>query len=112
MQGAAHFLEHMLFLGSKAFPGESDLQTFLTRYAGESNAFTETQHTCVHAELSSDGLEGALERFAAAFQAPLLRIGAMHREVCSQWYPAGPQKMDRLLDSTSRIQPSSEKGRT
>jgi secreted Zn-dependent insulinase-like peptidase len=84
-QGAAHFLEHMLFLGSESFPGESDLNTFLTRFGGESNAHTETQHTCVHAEVSSHGLEGALERFAAAFHAPLLHIGAMQREVRSQW---------------------------
>lgn len=40
-QGCSHFLEHMLFMGSAAFPDENDYDAFLTRNGGGSNAFTE-----------------------------------------------------------------------
>lgn len=29
VQGLAHFLEHMVFMGSKAFPSENDFEAFV-----------------------------------------------------------------------------------
>lgn len=40
-QGLSHYLEHMLFMGSKAYPDENDYDAFLTAHGGSSNAFTD-----------------------------------------------------------------------
>lgn len=33
--GLAHFLEHMLFLGSEKYPKENDFEEFLTLHGGQ-----------------------------------------------------------------------------
>ena len=43
--GLAHFLEHMLFMGTKKYPEESFYQTFIKKNGGHSNAYTSTDHT-------------------------------------------------------------------
>jgi insulysin len=40
LPGAAHFLEHMVHLGSEAFPDEREYKAFLAAHAGSSNAST------------------------------------------------------------------------
>lgn len=40
-QGLSHYLEHMLFMGSEAFPDENEFDAFLTAHGGASNACTE-----------------------------------------------------------------------
>ncbi len=58
--GVAHFLEHMMFKGSRSFgKGEVDLAT--TRLGGSNNAFTSADHTAYWFELASDRWEKALE---------------------------------------------------
>ena len=44
-QGLSHFLEHMLFLGSKKYPGENQFETFLNENGEYSNAYTSTFET-------------------------------------------------------------------
>jgi len=38
--GLAHYLEHMLFLGTKKFPEVGDLKKYLEENSGASNAYT------------------------------------------------------------------------
>ena len=40
-QGLAHFLEHMLFLGSKKYSNEEYYQINVKKYGGHSNAWTD-----------------------------------------------------------------------
>ena len=40
-QGLSHYLEHMLFMGSKKYPDENEYDSYLTKHGGASNAFTE-----------------------------------------------------------------------
>jgi nardilysin len=61
-QGLAHFLEHMLFMGSSKFPDENEYDTFLSKHGGGSNAFTETEFTCYHFDISPSFLKPALDR--------------------------------------------------
>ena len=69
--GVAHFLEHMMFKGSRQFgKGEVDLVT--TRLGGSNNAFTSTDHTAYWFELASDRWEKALEIEADRMQHLLL----------------------------------------
>ena len=45
LPGLAHFLEHMLFLGTKTYPEEADYLNFITESAGNRNAYTSTENT-------------------------------------------------------------------
>ncbi|CAN6902863.1 unnamed protein product [Brassica oleracea] len=77
-QGLAHFLEHMLFMGSTEFPDENEYDSYLSKHGGASNAYTEMEHTCYHFEVKREFLQGALKSF---FVAPLMKTEAMEREV-------------------------------
>ncbi|KAJ4719217.1 Insulin-degrading enzyme [Melia azedarach] len=66
-QGLAHFLEHMLFMGSSEFPDENEYDSYLSKHGGSSNAYTETEHTCYHFEVKREFLNGALMRFSQFF---------------------------------------------
>jgi hypothetical protein len=41
MPGLAHYLEHMLFMGSDKYPKENEYDTYLNNHGGSSNAYTE-----------------------------------------------------------------------
>lgn len=40
LQGLAHFLEHMLFLGTESYPQENAYDSFLAKMGGDDNAYT------------------------------------------------------------------------
>nr|KAJ0185561.1 hypothetical protein LSAT_V11C900462080 [Lactuca sativa] len=80
-QGLAHFLEHMLFMGSAEFPDENEYDSYLSKHGGSSNAYTEVEHTCYHFEVKPEFLQGALRRFSQFFISPLVKNEAMDREV-------------------------------
>ncbi|XP_050368323.1 nardilysin-like [Argentina anserina] len=80
-QGLAHFLEHMLFMGSTEFPDENEYDSYLSKHGGSSNAYTEAEHTCYHFEVKPEFLKGALTRFSQFFVSPLVKTEAMEREV-------------------------------
>jgi len=79
--GLAHFHEHMLFLGTKKFPDESEYEEYLTSHGGYSNAYTAMEDTNVYFEVDSEHLEGALERFSSFFTCPLFTESATDREL-------------------------------
>ncbi len=70
-QGLAHFLEHMLFLGTKNFPDGSEYQQFISQHGGNQNAWTGTEHTCFFFDITATHFSTALERFSEFFIAPL-----------------------------------------
>lgn len=80
-QGLAHFLEHMLFMGSAEFPDENEYDSYLSKHGGSTNAYTEAEHTCYHFEVKREFLKGALKRFSQFFISPLMKTEAMEREV-------------------------------
>ncbi|KAL6902039.1 hypothetical protein ACP4OV_004915 [Aristida adscensionis] len=80
-QGLAHFLEHMLFMGSSEFPDENEYDSYLSKHGGSSNAFTETEYTCFHFDVKREHLKGALDRFSQFFVSPLVKSEAMDREI-------------------------------
>ena len=84
LQGTAHFLEHMLFMGSEEYPGENDLDSFLSEKNGYVNAMTELEYTIYYFELLSDNSEDvskALHIFSGFFLKPLIRADCVDREV-------------------------------
>lgn len=79
-QGLAHFLEHMLFLGTEKFPDVAGYTNYLQTNGGYANAYTSGDHTNYQFEIRSEALEGALDRFAQFFIAPLFTPEFTERE--------------------------------
>lgn len=71
-QGLAHFIEHMLFLGTKKYPDGSEYQKFISQHGGSNNAWTATEHTCFYFDVHHQHFSKALDRFSQFFIAPLL----------------------------------------
>jgi secreted Zn-dependent insulinase-like peptidase len=79
-QGLAHFLEHMLFLGTEKYPLSGDYQSFIQTHGGSHNAYTSTNSTNFFFDIKPSGYEGALDRFAQFFIAPLFSESLTQRE--------------------------------
>jgi len=52
-QGLAHFLEHMLFMGTKKHPKEDYYSTFIGRHGGYDNAYTHLEETVYYFNIQS-----------------------------------------------------------
>ncbi|XP_072026752.1 insulin-degrading enzyme-like [Amphiura filiformis] len=81
ISGLAHFLEHMLFLGTKKYPSENEYTQFLNAHGGFSNAYTNNEHTNYYFDVAHEHLAGALDRFAQFFHSPLFNQDTQEREV-------------------------------
>jgi len=79
--GLAHFLEHMLFLGTEKYPDESAYSNYLRSNGGYNNAYTSGDHTNYHFEINHQSFEGALDRFSQFFIAPLFTAEFTEREI-------------------------------
>ena len=79
--GLAHYLEHMLFLGTKKYPEVGSFKKFLTQNSGGSNAYTASSTTNYFFQVSHEAFEGALDRFSDFFKAPLFDKKYSEREV-------------------------------
>jgi protease III len=71
-QGLAHYLEHMLFLGTEKFPEPDGFMKFVAAHAGNTNAFTAFDKTNYHFQINSGKFDEALDRFSDYFKAPTL----------------------------------------
>lgn len=80
-EGLAHFLEHMLFLGTEKYPEPDEYGEFISRHGGRHNAYTAPDHTNYFFEIAAGQLEGGLDRFAQFFVAPLFDADYVAREV-------------------------------
>ena len=80
-QGLAHFLEHMLFLGTEKYPDVDEYSSYLKTHGGYSNAYTASDHTNYQFQVLPDGFEGALDRFSQFFISPLFTEEYTSREV-------------------------------
>ncbi|KAL7498190.1 hypothetical protein ACHAWT_006084 [Skeletonema menzelii] len=85
LQGLSHFLEHMLFLGTEAFPIENAYDSFLSQHGGDDNAYTDMEHTlyhyCIPQDTHSKHVWKALEMFSSFFKCPLLKGEMADREL-------------------------------
>lgn len=78
--GLAHFLEHMLFLGTEKYPDAGEYQTFISANGGSHNAYTASEHTNYFFDVKAEQIEEALDRFAQFFVAPLFTAEYVDRE--------------------------------
>ena len=79
--GLAHFLEHMLFLGTEKYPDEGSYQEFISTHDGFSNAYTANDRTNYHFEVDPNYFEEGLDRFSQFFLAPLFNPDLVEREM-------------------------------
>ena len=78
--GLAHFLEHMLFLGTTKYPDVDDYQNYITTHGGTFNAYTSSDHTLYFFDIQPPFFEGGLDRFAQFFIAPTFDAAYVERE--------------------------------
>ncbi len=97
--GLAHFLEHMLFLGTEKYPEAGEYQDFIKSHGGNHNAYTALAHTNYFFTIHADKLSSALDRFSRFFIDPLFDEVYVDREraVVHSEYQA------RLKDEGRRI---------
>ena len=71
-QGMAHYLEHMLFLGTEDYPDTKGYSEFMTANGGSQNAYTWLDITNYMFSVNNDAVDEALDRFSDFFKAPML----------------------------------------
>ena len=79
--GMAHFIEHLLFLGTKAYPKESEYRQFIQDHGGKENAFTSSDRTVYIFSSDTDAYAQALDRFSHFFIDPLFSTSSVSREL-------------------------------
>jgi secreted Zn-dependent insulinase-like peptidase len=81
--GLAHFLEHMLFLGSEKFKdkGESYFEEVIKNSGGSSNAYTGLYETVYFFNILTTNIEKPLEIFSRFFIDPLFNESSVEREI-------------------------------
>lgn len=79
--GLAHFLEHMLFMGSNKYPNENHYNSRLNELGGYSNAYTDVMETVYYFNVFDDGLEEIIDIFSRFFIDPIFDSDAVNREL-------------------------------
>jgi len=79
--GLAHFLEHMLFMGSKKYPNENHYNTRLNQLGGSSNAYTDVMETVYYFNVFDEGLKEIMDIFSRFFIDPLFDPDSVSREI-------------------------------
>ncbi|XP_029140597.1 nardilysin-like [Protobothrops mucrosquamatus] len=108
LPGLAHFLEHMVFMGSQKYPDENGFDTFLKKHGGSDNASTDTERTIFQFDIQKKYFKEALDRWAQFFIHPLMIKDAIDREVeavDSEYQIAKPSDANRrelLLGSLAK----------
>ena len=78
--GLAHFLEHLLFLGTERFPLPEGLMRYVQALGGQVNASTRERTTDFFFEVPPSALDGALERLCQMLAEPELGIARQGNE--------------------------------
>ncbi|XP_049596638.1 nardilysin isoform X1 [Syngnathus scovelli] len=81
LPGLAHFLEHMVFMGSEKYPSENGFDAFLKKHGGSDNASTDCERTVFQFDVQRRSFKEALDRWAQFFICPLMIRDAIDREV-------------------------------
>jgi insulysin len=79
--GMAHFLEHMLFMGTAAYPNEAEYMQYISDHGGSPNAYTAPDRTVYSFSINNDGFIGALDRFSHFFIDPIFPPSGINREL-------------------------------
>jgi secreted Zn-dependent insulinase-like peptidase len=78
--GLAHYLEHVLFLGTEKYPDKSEYLKFIEENGGKGNAWTEDYYTVFHFDISPSAFADGLDRFAQFFISPTFNPEFLEKE--------------------------------
>lgn len=79
--GTAHMLEHLIFRGSKAYPGLRALSEAFEAYGADFNAFTAREVTSFEVSSPAESLEAVLMMLGEVMREPKLHGIAAEREI-------------------------------
>ena len=104
LAGAAHFIEHLLFKGTKRWPTAKELSEAVEGVGGLMNASTDREMTVFWVKVASIHFQRALDVLAEAILRPLMDGGEMEKERrvileelnMTNDYPS--YRVDQLLD--------------
>lgn len=88
LPGLAHFLEHMLFLGTEKYPEPSGFFKFVESRGGFTNAYTSGDHTNYYFSVNQEYFDSALDRFSDYFKNPTFDPNYVDKErtaVDNEW---------------------------
>ncbi|MDR3195541.1 MAG: insulinase family protein [Endomicrobium sp.] len=77
--GLSHFIEHLMFKGSKNYPGDSFSKT-VENFGGEINAATSKEFTMYYINMQKDFVEESLKMLADTIQNPLFPKDEIDKE--------------------------------
>jgi insulysin len=103
-EGLAHFLEHMLFLGTEKYPEPGEYKDFINAHGGGQNAYTSFDHTNYFFDIDKDYFEPALDRFSQFFIAPSFneRYVTRERQVVNSEFLSGLKSDGRRIYSAGK----------
>ncbi|WP_330207874.1 pyrroloquinoline quinone biosynthesis protein PqqF [Pseudomonas sp. AM14(2022)] len=78
--GLAHFLEHLLFLGTERFPASQALMAYVQSHGGQVNASTRERTTDFFFELPTSAFSAGLERLSDMLAQPRMNPNDQLRE--------------------------------
>ena len=81
IDGLAHFLEHMLFMGCEKYPDENHFLNIVNKYGGMSNAFTTNNFTSFYFTVNNEHLLETIDVFHYFFINPLFNEDSINREI-------------------------------
>ena len=87
-QGIAHFLEHMIFMGSEKYKSPNEYMQFISENGGSTNAFTAAEQTTYLFSINSRMFSQGLDRLSSAIKAPLFDASMVEKEISavnSEW---------------------------
>lgn len=79
--GFTHFIEHLLFTGSKKFEDEKGLNDTINKYNGERNGVTMSYNTSYFFEFNDQGLNEIIEILADALTNASFKIKSIENEI-------------------------------
>ncbi len=113
-EGAAHFLEHMVFKGTKK-RSAFEIAKALEAVGGELNAFTSREYTCFHSATLAEDLSMSLDVVSDLVIRPLLLQKDLEKErlVILQEMEMTKENFEELLfdEYFARVYPNSSLGR-
>jgi coenzyme PQQ biosynthesis probable peptidase PqqF len=110
--GLAHFLEHLLFLGTEHFPAGQGLMAYVQGHGGQVNARTSERTTDFFFELPPQAFRGGLERLSDMLAHPRMNLDdqrrereVLHAEFVAWSRDASAQQQFALFDGLSAAHP-------
>ncbi|EGR30535.1 m16 family protein, putative [Ichthyophthirius multifiliis] len=99
LQGLAHLLEHMLFMGSEKYQDDNLFFDLISRNGGQANAFTANGNTNYYFQSTNNNFEQLLEVWSRFFIDPLLKEDQLEREIQA----VDSEYVNSLTDEANRI---------